>query len=111
MIVSRILSTLRTRAFQPVASSRLSRLRAVLMLAVFAFLVMSQPVAHAMPVSPSTATVVPTINTIVGNGTAGFTGDGGLATSAELNSPYGVVKDSAGNLYIADTSNYRIRVV
>ncbi len=49
------------------------------------------------------------ISTVAGNGTAGFAGDGGLATSAELDLPYGVAVDSAGNLYIADTQNNRIR--
>ncbi len=51
------------------------------------------------------------ITTYAGNGTAGFTGDGGAATSAELNTPARVVLDSAGNLYIADQSNNRIRKV
>ena len=52
-----------------------------------------------------------TISTVAGNGTAGVSGDGGQATSAELNRPLGVVVDSAGNLFIADTSNSRIRRV
>jgi sugar lactone lactonase YvrE len=51
------------------------------------------------------------LTTIAGNGTAGFKGDGGPATSAELNQPLGVAVDSAGNLYIADTLNNRIRKV
>jgi hypothetical protein len=51
------------------------------------------------------------ITTIVGNGTAGFSGDGGLATSAEINLPYGIAFDAAGNLYIADQNNNRIRKV
>jgi len=51
------------------------------------------------------------ITTIAGNGTAGFFGDGGAATSAELNGPGGTVVDSAGNLYIADFVNQRIRMV
>ena len=51
------------------------------------------------------------IYTIAGTGTAGYSGDGGPATSAELNSPGGIVADSAGNLVIADTSNDRVRVV
>ncbi len=51
------------------------------------------------------------IYTVAGNGTPGYNGDGILATSAELNSPQGVALDSAGNLYIADYGNNRIRVV
>ncbi len=51
------------------------------------------------------------ITTVAGNGTAGFSGDGGPATSASLNQPYGVAVDPQGNLYIADTSNHRIRKV
>ncbi len=51
------------------------------------------------------------IITVAGNGTAGYTGDGGAATSAELSSPFGVFADSAGNIFIADTSNSVIREV
>jgi sugar lactone lactonase YvrE len=52
-----------------------------------------------------------TITTVAGNGQMGFLGDGGLATSAELNNPSGVAVDSQGNLFIADTGNNRIRMV
>ncbi|MGD0499686.1 MAG: NHL repeat-containing protein [Bryobacteraceae bacterium] len=51
------------------------------------------------------------ITTVAGNGTAGFSGDSGPATSAELNAPMGVAVDAAGNLYIADSGNNRIRKV
>jgi len=51
------------------------------------------------------------ITTFAGNGTAGFSGDGGPATSAALSSPTGVALDSSGNLYIADFANHRIRRV
>jgi uncharacterized protein (TIGR03437 family) len=51
------------------------------------------------------------INTVAGTGIAGFSGDGGQATSAELNVPYGLALDSTGNLYIADPGNQRIRKV
>ena len=51
------------------------------------------------------------IATVAGNGTAGFAGDGGLATQAELDLPAGLALDSAGDLYIADTGNRRIRLV
>ncbi len=48
------------------------------------------------------------ISTVAGNGTFGFTGDGGAATAAELYSPYGICVDGSGNLYIADLNNDRI---
>ena len=51
------------------------------------------------------------ITTVAGNGTPGFSGDNGPATVAQLNSPYGLAVDTAGNLYIADTGNQRIRRV
>jgi hypothetical protein len=51
------------------------------------------------------------ISTVAGNGTAGFSGDGGPATSAQLYSPYAVVFDKAGNMYIPDNVNNRIRKV
>jgi hypothetical protein len=52
-----------------------------------------------------------TILTLAGNGTAGFTGDGGYAGNAELYGPRGVAVDASGNLYIADTNNQRVREV
>ena len=52
-----------------------------------------------------------TITTIAGTGEVGFSGDGGPAVEAELRNPYGVAVDSAGNVYIADTRNQRIRKV
>lgn len=51
------------------------------------------------------------ITTVAGNGQLGFTGDGGLATQASFVFPTGVAVDSAGNLYIADQGNHRIRRV
>ena len=51
------------------------------------------------------------ISTFAGTGTSGFSGDGGLATAAELKSPDGVCVDAAGNLYVADRYNYRIRKI
>lgn len=56
-----------------------------------------------------------TITTVAGSSTSiglgGFSGDGGPATSAQLNSPTGVAFDSSGNMYIADFGNFRIRKV
>jgi uncharacterized protein (TIGR03437 family) len=51
------------------------------------------------------------ITTVAGNGTAGFSGDGGPATRAALNQPYGIAVDSNGNLYVADLGNNRVRRV
>ena len=51
------------------------------------------------------------IYTVAGDGAAGFSGDGRLATRTGLNYPGCVAVDGAGNLVIADTANYRIRVV
>ncbi len=48
---------------------------------------------------------------VAGNGTPGFSGDGGLATNAQLTSPMGIALDGAGSLYIADYGNARIRKV
>ncbi len=51
------------------------------------------------------------ITTVAGNGVVGFSGDGGPAVNASLNDPTGVAVDSAGDLYIADAANDRIRKV
>ena len=51
------------------------------------------------------------IKTVAGDGTAGYSGDNIPATTAELDAPSGVTVDAAGNIYIADTNNHRIRLV
>jgi len=51
------------------------------------------------------------ISTVAGNGSSGFSGDGGPAVYAQLNMPEGMIIDGAGNIYIADTYNFRIRMV
>jgi uncharacterized protein (TIGR03437 family) len=51
------------------------------------------------------------ITTVAGDGKLGFSGDGGLATSAMLTTPEGIRLDAAGNLYIADNQNNRVRKV
>jgi hypothetical protein len=66
----------------------------------------SQPGAVRM-VAAGTGIITP----VAGTGFPGFSGDGGTATVAELNDPVGVAVDKAGNLYIADANNYRIRKV
>lgn len=49
------------------------------------------------------------ITTVAGIGVFGYSGDGGPATNAELNSPYGVALDAVGDVFIADRNNQRIR--
>ena len=52
-----------------------------------------------------------TITTIAGTGEPGYAGDGGLPREAQLDSPIALAMDGAGNLYVADLGNYRIRVL
>jgi len=51
------------------------------------------------------------ISTVAGNGTCGYSGDGGLATDAELSQPFGVAVDASGNVFVADTPNCAIRKI
>ena len=53
----------------------------------------------------------PTISTIAGTGTTGFSGDGGQATAARLANPYGVAVADDGTVYIVDSTNHRVRKV
>jgi uncharacterized protein (TIGR03437 family) len=51
------------------------------------------------------------ITTVAGNGTSVYTGDGGIATIAAIGSPQGLTVDSAGNIYVADSSSARVRLI
>ncbi len=51
------------------------------------------------------------VSTVAGNGTGGYAGDGGVATSSQLRGPLGICVSTAGGIYIADNANYRIRLV
>ena len=68
----------------------------------------SQPVNLSVQFNPPAAG---TITAMAGNGTAGFTGDGGVATSSELSQPTKMAGDAAGNIYILDALNNRVRKV
>jgi len=51
------------------------------------------------------------ISTVAGTGVAGFSGDGGPATAAQLRQPHSIALDGAGTLYICDIGNHRVRAV
>lgn len=51
------------------------------------------------------------ISTVAGTGNAGYSGDGGPATNAALNVPIAVALDNAGNFYVSDSNNFRIRKI
>lgn len=51
------------------------------------------------------------VTTVAGNGTPGYSGDGGPATAAQLYTPWWIALDSANNLYISDTESHRVRMV
>jgi sugar lactone lactonase YvrE len=80
---------------------------ALWLVALFCFLAAAAQSARSQILLPGPGI----INTVAGNGTAGHSGDGGKATSAELDLPEGIAVDAAGNIYIADTYNNRIRKV
>ncbi len=66
---------------------------------------------QGIAVGPLAALTPGIISTYAGTGTAGFSGDGGAATGAKLNNPFGLAVDNAGNLYIADFNSGTIRKV
>ena len=68
-------------------------------------------VLFLLAIIPLRAQSYGTISTFAGTGTAGFSGGSGPATSAQLNTPRRLEVDSAGNLYISDSGNNRIRKV
>jgi uncharacterized protein (TIGR03437 family) len=67
--------------------------------------------SRILKVAPSNSITITTTFAGLDNGAWGYSGDGGPAASAQLNYPYGVALDAAGNLFIADTNNQRIRRV
>ncbi|MDA8087954.1 MAG: IPT/TIG domain-containing protein, partial [Nitrospiraceae bacterium] len=73
------------------------------------------PVAHVLYMGDGSERSVNTMNNVIetmaGNGTAGYAGDSGPASQAALDRPSGVAVDGAGNIYVADTLNNRIRKI
>lgn len=57
------------------------------------------------------ATAAPTITSVAGTGKKGYSGDGGPATQAQIDQPFDVLIDAAGNLYFSDTNNHAVRKV
>ena len=51
------------------------------------------------------------VGTVAGNGAFGISGDGGPATAAAINAPYGLVFDRSGNLYYSDIGSHRVRKI
>jgi len=78
-----------------------------------AYIAESSDSSQILKVSAAAAGTVPagTVTIVAGNGTPGYSGDGGPATSAALNHPEGVFIDGSGNIFIADTENSVIREV
>ena len=68
-------------------------------------------VAVASQLTPARGGVAGTLRSLAGNGSCGYTGDGGPATAAQLCNPMGLVLDASGNVYIADKDNCVVRVV
>jgi sugar lactone lactonase YvrE len=103
---STILAIASSRAFSHLGKRRCSTaLCSVLVFTVLGALKVCSAQANAV------TTTTPYIYTFAGNGTLGYSGDGGPATAADLNAPEGTALDSAGNLYIADGANNVVRMV
>ncbi len=97
------------KAKTPAGKIFLSILTLSLICAAVGALLGNIPAANAA--SPGVITTVAGNGYVGQNGLGGYSGDGGPATSAELNNPVGIAVDTAGNLYIADAGNNRIRKV
>ncbi len=99
------------RRRRPIAGHRLPVLICVRAFVGAALVFVTAGGAIASNVLPAGGATPGDISTVAGNGSAGCSGDGSLATSADLSFPSGVGVDSSGNLVIADTDNNRVSVV
>lgn len=86
--------------------NRIRKMRAAITLCVAVLGVALATAAQAPIISLSPGD---TINTIAGTGIQGFSGDGGAALSAALANPFSMAADAAGNVYVADRDNHRVR--
>jgi sugar lactone lactonase YvrE len=91
----------------PASAAQLLTPRGVAIEATGAVLVTDTGNNRIRRVDPSTGI----ISTIAGIGTAGFTGDGGVATAARLSGPTGIAVDGAGTIYFCDTGNNAVRTI
>jgi hypothetical protein len=80
-------------------------------LALLRLLCVILTISFSLPLQAQSVIFQGLITTVAGNGIGGFSGDNGPATSAEVTYPFDVARDGAGNLYIADSANSRIRKV
>jgi NHL repeat len=80
-------------------------------LPALAALTLTALLSSLAPVASGDVAKPGTVTSVAGTGAHGYSGDNGPATQALLNGPFGLALDAAGNLYIADTYNYRVRKV
>ncbi len=99
------------RRRRPIAGHRLPVLLCARAFVGAALVFVTAGGAIASNVLPAGAATPGDISTVAGNGSAGCSGNGSLATSADLSFPSGVAVDSSGNLVIADTDNNRVSVL
>ncbi|MBS4098898.1 MAG: fibronectin type III domain-containing protein [Sulfuricella sp.] len=93
----------RIESFRAGINSSTSSFRQIAQRYLAIFLLLQISVAGAIPVG--------TVTTVAGNGTTGYSGDGGIATNATLNAPNGIAMDALGNIYFADSYNNYVRKV
>src|SRR6266850_1575873 len=91
----------------PSVRENASRINSFLNIAVYAFVGTLWPTGNLVAFAAENLT----ITTFAGTGVKGFSGDGGPATKAQLNSPMGIARGPDDALYICDSENHRIRKV
>ena len=105
------MGTMRPKLARRVATAVAALTCSTFMLAVPAGAQTASPNAATQNVVTPNVVTPPVISTYAGNGSIGFSGDGGPATSAKLFLPTGVAEDLVGNVYIGDSANNRVRKI